>query len=161
MENQIELTIKISLDAWNSELRRIDTLLNELSDEQLANEVSSGRNTGVYLLGHLTAVHDALLPLLGIGEKLYPDLENIFIKNHDKSGLEKPSVKDLRNYWSEVNTMLSEYFNQYTPEEWFQKHTSVNEEDFKKEPHRNRLNVLVSRTNHLSYHRGQLVFLKT
>jgi uncharacterized damage-inducible protein DinB len=161
MGNQIELTIMIVLDAWNGQLSTTDELLNQLTDEQLQYEVSPGRNTGIYLLGHLTAVHDALLPLLDIDEKLYPELENIFIKNPDKSGIEKPSVKDLRDYWSKVNTKLSEHFNLFTPEEWLQKHTTVSEKDFKKEPHRNRLNVLVSRTNHLSYHRGQLAFLKT
>ena len=160
MQPQTELTIKILLDAWNAELKRTNALLNELTDEQLSNEVSAGRNTGAYILGHLTAVHDALFPLLAIGEKLYPQLEEVFIKNPEKSGLEKPSVKQLRNYWNEVNTKLSDHFNQFAAEEWFQKHTSVGEEDFKKEPHRNRLNVLLSRTNHLSYHRGQLVFLK-
>ncbi|HWH63576.1 MAG TPA: DinB family protein [Ginsengibacter sp.] len=160
MEYQIELAIKILLDAWNLQISRTNELLNQLTDEQLEKEVSPGRNTGVYLLGHLTAVHDAVLPLFGISEKLYPQLEEVFIKNPDKSGLEKPSIKDIRNYWNDVNNKLSEHFNRFTPGEWFQKHTSVSEEDFKKEPHRNRLNVLVSRTNHLSYHRGQLVFLK-
>lgn len=160
MDSQIELAIKIALDAWNAEISRTDKLLNELTDEQLQHEVSLRRNTGIYLLGHLTAVHDALFPLLGIGEKLYPELENIFIKNPDNSGLERPSVKDLRNCWKIVNEKLSEHFNQFTIDEWFQKHTSVSEEDFAKQPNRNRLGVLVSRTNHLSYHRGQLVFLK-
>jgi hypothetical protein len=28
-----------------------------------------------------------------------------------------------------------------------------------KEPHRNRLNVLLGRMNHLSFHRGQLILL--
>jgi len=40
------------------------------------------------------------------------------------------------------------------------KHTSVSEEDFAKEPHRNRLNVLTTRTTHLASHYGQLIFLK-
>ena len=161
MDNQIELAIKIALDAWHAEITRTNKLFNELTNEQLRNEVSAGRNTGTYLLGHLTAVHDALFPLLGIGEKLYPELENPFIKNPDNSGLEVPPVKDLRSYWKLVNEKLSERINKFTIAEWFQKHTSVSEEDFIKQPHRNRLNVLVSRTNHLSYHRGQLVFLKT
>src|SRR6185312_2466896 len=160
MDNQIELAIKIALDAWHSEITRMDKLFNELTDEQLRNEVSAGRNTGTYLLGHLTAVHDALFPLLGIGKKLYPELEGPFIKNPDNSGLERPPVKDLRNYWKLVNEKLAQHFNQFSAGEWLQKHTSVNEEDFAKQPHRNRLNVLVSRTNHLSYHRGQIVFLK-
>lgn len=158
--DQQQLMIKMALDAWNVHISRTDKLFNELTGEQLQNEVSTGRNTGVYLLGHLTAVHDALFPLFGLGEKLYPLLEDIFIKNPDKSGLEKPVAKDLKNYWSDVNKKLSHLINQFTTDEWFQKHTSVTAEDFEKEPHRNKLNVLINRTNHLSFHLGQLVFLK-
>jgi hypothetical protein len=44
-------------------------------------------------------------------------------------------------------------------DEWFNKHTAVSAEDFAKEPHRNKLNVIVNRTNHTSYHLGQLVYL--
>ncbi|MEO8109750.1 MAG: DinB family protein [Ginsengibacter sp.] len=161
MENSLGLITNLSLTAWNTHVSRADKLLNELSDRQLENEVSPGRNTGVYLLGHLAAVHDAMLPLLGFGEKHHPELENIFIKNPDKSGLQKPPVSDLRNYWQKVNNALNEHFNKVTPEEWLQKHTSVSEEDFEKEPHRNRLNVLISRTNHLASHLGQLLFLNS
>lgn len=150
----------MALDAWNVHINRTNKVLNELTDEQLANEVSPGRNTGVYLVGHLAAVHDAMLPLLGLGEKLYPQLEDVFITNPDKPGLEKPGTTDLRKYWLEVNKTLSQHFNQFTADEWFQKHTAVTLEDFVKEPHRNRLNVLLNRTNHLANHLGQLVFLK-
>jgi DinB superfamily len=157
---QQELIIKMALDAWNTHISRTDKLFNEFTDEQLQNEVSPGRNTGVYLLGHLTAVHDALFPFFGLGEKLYPLLENVFIKNPDKSGLEKPAVKDLRSYWTEVNKKLSVHFSGFTPDEWFQKHAAVTGADFEKEPHRNKLNVLINRTNHLASHLGQLLFLK-
>jgi DinB superfamily len=160
MIDQQQLIIKMNLDAWNTQITKADKLFNSLSDEQLQEQVAPGRNSGIYLLGHLTAVHDALFPLLGLGEKLYPQLEDIFIKNPDKSGIEKPLTKDLRNYWSEVNNKLSQHFNQFNIDEWFQKHTSVGDEDFEKEPHRNKLNVLLSRTNHLVYHLGQLAFLK-
>jgi hypothetical protein len=71
-----------------------------------------------------------------------------------------PSLADLRKYWNDVNETLASGFNSMQPHEWLQRHTSVSEEDFAKEPHRNRLNVLVSRTNHLSSHYGQLLFLK-
>ena len=160
MINHQQLIIKMALDAWNVHINRSNQLFNSLTDEQLQEEVAAGRNSGIYLLGHLTAVHDALFPLLGLGEKLYPELEDVFIKNPDKSGTEKPMTKDLRNYWSEVNKNLSQHFNQFTTDEWFQKHTSVADEDFKKEAHRNKLNVLLNRTNHLAYHLGQLAFLK-
>jgi hypothetical protein len=160
MPNQQELIIKMSLDAWNGQLSRANKLFDSHTDDQLQHEVAPGRNSGVYLLGHLAAIHDAMLPLLGFGEKLYPELENIFIKNPDKSGLEKPTVIHLRSAWNNVNKKLSQKFSELTVDEWLQKHNAVSEEDFAKEPHRNRLNVLFSRTNHLANHLGQLAFLK-
>jgi hypothetical protein len=36
----------------------------------------------------------------------------------------------------------------------------ISEQDFAKEPMRNKLNVLINRTNHLAYHYGQLRLIK-
>jgi len=91
---------------------------------------------------------------------LFPELEEIFIKNPDKSALDKPSISLLRQYWKDVNSALASHFTKLKPEEWLQKHTAISDEDFVKEPYRNRLSVLLNRTNHLSYHFGQLAFLK-
>jgi hypothetical protein len=43
---------------------------------------------------------------------------------------------------------------------WFAKHNAVSAEDFAKEPHRNKLNVLITRTIHQGYHLGQMNYLK-
>lgn len=160
MTTQKELFIKLALDAWNIQIKRADNLFDTLSDEQLQNEVAPNRNRGIYLLGHLTAVHDRMLSLLGFEEQMYAQLDNVFLLNPDRSKLEMPSIKDVRHHWKEVNTRLAKHFDNLKPDEWFQKHNSISEEDFVKEPHRNRLSVLLNRTNHLAYHLGQLAFLK-
>jgi hypothetical protein len=41
--------------------------------------------------------------------------------------------------------------------DWVARHTAVSEEDFAKEPLRNRFSILITRTNHLTYHVGQAV----
>ncbi len=156
---QPELFIKMALEGWQAQLNGFNTLLGELSDNQLMEEVAPGRNRGVYLLGHLTAVHDLMLPLLRFEKALYPELKPIFLDTPDKSGKELPPISLLRKQWKEVNEKLMNHFNTLQPGEWFTRHASVSEEDFNKEPHRNRLNVILSRTNHLSNHRGQFVFL--
>ena len=158
MTNQI--MVKMVLDGWNSQIKNGDALLEKLSVEQLNNQVAPGRNRGIYLLGHLIAVHDRMLPLLGLGEQLYPQLDEPFLKNPDNSKTAMPSVKELRQFWKNINSTLAGHFSKMQPDEWFQKHNSVSAEDFAKELHRNKLNVLLSRTNHLSNHLGQLVFLK-
>jgi len=42
------------------------------------------------------------------------------------------------------------------PEEWLKKHNAVSDEDFAKEPLRNRLSVLETRTTHAGFHAGQI-----
>lgn len=150
----------MALDAWNVYIQRVDKLIDELSDEQLQLDVSANRNSGAYLLGHLAAVHDRMLPLMDFGQQMYPQLDEPFIKNPDKSGYVFPSTQELRASWKAVNNTLAGHFKQLTADQWFQKHTAVSEEDFSKEPHRNRLNLLINRTNHLSSHYGQMLFLR-
>jgi uncharacterized damage-inducible protein DinB len=153
------LFVKMAMSAWQTQISRVNDLIAKLSDEELSQETAPGRNTGTYLLGHLTAVNDYLLSLFGFEDGLYPELENIFVTLPDKSGIAKPSNQELRKYWANVNAKLTEHFNKMQPDDWFTKHTAVTEEDFAKEPHRNKLNVLMNRTSHHSYHLGQLTFL--
>ena len=101
-----------------------------------------------------------MLPLLAFGEKLFPHLENIFINSPDKSGLEMPSIGELKDHLNAVNAELSEHILFAPAGEWFKRHMAVSEEDFAKEPHRNKLNVIINRTNHMSYHLGQLILLQ-
>lgn len=151
---------KTILKSWTLQVSRIDDFLTGVSNEVLQGDTAPGRNSGAYLIGHLTAVSDGLFPLLGFGPKLYPQLEKTFISSPDKSGLEFPSVDELRKYWKDVNDRLIQHFNGMDSEEWLSRHEAVSEADFAKEPFRNKLNVLINRTAHMSYHLGQLAYLK-
>lgn len=153
------LFVKMALDSWNAQQKATDTLLAQLSDAQLMQEVSPGRNRGIYLLGHLTAVHDAMLPLLRFQDALYPALAPVFIDAADREVDALPTVAELRAQWRTVSDALNGHLKALPAEEWSTRHANISEADFPKEPHRNRLNVLLSRTGHLAYHRGQLVFL--
>lgn len=154
-----ELFVKIAIASWKTQNARLDELLAKLSDDDLLKETAPGRNTGIYLLGHLTAVNDSLFTFLGFGERMHPELDAVFLKEADKSGLEMPAVSDLRKYWFEVNAALYQKTDVMQPAEWFTKHSAISEEDFLKEPHRNKLNIILNRSNHQSYHVGQLVYL--
>lgn len=155
------LFVQMILTAWHGQNAKVDELLGKLSDGQLLMETAPGKNTGIYLLGHLAAVNDGLFHLLGIGERLHPELDNIFIFSADKSGQEMPSVIELKKYWTDINAALTEQFNKMNSEEWFTRHTKVSEEDFAKEPQRNKLNVIITRTIHQGYHLGQMNYLKS
>lgn len=158
MEN--EIFVKMVLNAWHTALSQVDKVFNELTNDQLQKEIVPRGNRGIYLLGHFAAVHDQMLPLLGLGQPLVPELHIRFIRTADKDITDWPSTDELRNAWVDVNNALAKGIPVITPSEWFQRHTSVSEQDFSKEPHRNKLNVMISRTNHLQYHLGQLVLLK-
>jgi hypothetical protein len=162
MQNTPDATlfIKMVVDYWNQQNNRVTKLIETLSDDDLMKETAPGRNRGIYLFGHLIAVNDALLPLLGFGEKLYPELAKMFLDVPDKSVSSLPSVTQLKTQWKEINDRLDKQFSQMTPTDWFSKHTAVSAENFEKEPHRNKLNVIINRTNHTSYHHGQLVYLQ-
>lgn len=148
------------LDAWHMQIKNTNDLFDSVSDERLMAEIAPGRNRGIYLLGHLTAVHDKMLPLLGFGDQRYPNLYKTFVQSPDKTEGDITSVEDLRNYWKETNAVLSEKFSGLSATEWFQRHNAVSETDFAKEPHRNKLNLVINRTNHLANHLGQLILLK-
>jgi hypothetical protein len=83
-------------------------------------------------------------------------MEEAFIKNPDKAGQVFPSVAELKQRLEVVNTKLNTHFKSTDIDGWLSRHTSVSPEDFLKEPHRNRLNVVISRTGHMAYHIGQL-----
>jgi hypothetical protein len=158
--NEKEIAVKMVLDTWKRESERFDKFLGEISSDELKTEIATGKNTGVYLVGHLTAVGDNLFEILGLGERLFPQLEEIFLRNPDNKDTETISVEDLKTYWKEISQKLSAEFSKLSADDWFAKHTAVSSEDFAKEPHRNRLNVLLSRTLHQSNHFGQLALLK-
>jgi hypothetical protein len=154
-----ELVINMLIAAWDAQNKNFNEFLSKVTDEELAAETAPGRNTGTYLLGHLTAVNDNIIKLMDFGEKKYPELLEIFITSPDKSGKEMPPVSALREYYHTVTNELNNNIKKMTSNDWFSRHTAVSAEDFEKEPHRNKLNILISRTSHLSYHLGQLIFL--
>jgi hypothetical protein len=148
------------LNAWTAQNERVTNFFNKYDDSIYLDEVAPGRNRAVYLLGHLAATSDSLLPLLGFGEKLYPQLEALFSTNPDRTFEEIPSVAELKQYWATISATLAERFASLQPHEWLERHTKVSAEDFATDPLRNKLNVLISRTIHIGYHAGQLTFLK-
>jgi hypothetical protein len=147
--------IEAALRGWKFNVERAEELFGRLSPEQLEQEVAPGKNRLIYLWGHLAAVNDRLLPLLGIGERLHPEFDSMFISNPDKSVGLTVSKQSLKPAWQEINQKLWEGFSKFSDSDWAQRHTAVSEQDFEREPHRNRFGVLLGRTAHLAYHLGQ------
>jgi hypothetical protein len=163
-ERQIEMTmaheqlaVSVAIASWKNTVGRADKIFSALTEEQFLREVAPGRNRIIYLLGHLTTVHDAMHTILGFGARLHPELDAIFVTQPDRAIEKLPATSDLMKHWTEVNASLFEKFANLSPQEWLQRHMAMSDEDYAKDPTRNRLNVLLSRTNHLSYHLGQII----
>ncbi len=154
MDTDVSL-IDVALRGWKTSIDRAGTLFGSFSEKELQEEIARGRNRRIYLWGHLTAVNDALIPLLGFGDRLHPELDSVFVSKPDRSVPDSISPAQLKGYWDEINARLSMEFAKLSPAEWALKHTSVSEEDFVREPQRNRFAILLGRTSHLAYHLGQ------
>ena len=146
-----------ALRAWKFQMDRVEASFAKLSDEQLEARVAAGRNRLIYLLGHIAAVHDRMLPLLGIGERKHADLDAPFIETPDTGAAFSLKGATLKDILVDTDRALWTAFTQWSPSDWLGKHTSVSEEEFAKEPHRNRFSVLLSRNSHLAFHHGQIV----
>ena len=144
-----------ALRNWRSNVDRAGKLFGNLSQEQLLQEIAPGKNRLIYLWGHLTASNDALIPLLGFGARIHPELDLMFVSNPDRTVPTILSGKDLKIIWQETAQILWTGFLKLSAAEWLQKHGAVSEEDFVREPHRNRFTILLGRTAHIAYHLGQ------
>ena len=79
----------------------------------------------------------------------------MFVANPDRT---VPTIllgEDLKIIWQETSQILWTGFSKLSVVDWLQKHGAVSEEDFLREPHRNRFTILLARTAHIAYHLGQ------
>jgi len=147
--------IDSALRNWRSNVDRAGKLFENLSQEQLLQEVAPGKNRLIYLWGHLTAFNDALIPLLGLGLRMCPELDPMFVLNPDRTVPAILRGEDLKFIWQETSQILWTGFSGLSVADWLQKHGAVSEKDSSREPYRNRFTVLLGRTAHIAYHLGQ------
>jgi DinB superfamily len=155
-----QLSVKVAINSWKLVAERAGKTFSNFTEDELLKEVAPGKNRVIYVWGHLTAIHDAMLSILGLGPRLHPELDAIFVSNPDETAIQLPSGGELKKYWDEVNTKLLSEFARLSADEWLERHHAMSEEDYAKDPTRNRLAVLLSRTNHMSYHLGQVILAR-
>jgi hypothetical protein len=154
--NVSDLFARTALASWKINLGRLDEMLAAFSDDDLQKQIAPAKNRVYYLVGHLAAVHDRMFPLLGLGPRKRADLDEEFLTNPDGVRPDRLGAPALRQVYTEINTTLTQAMEALPAEAWLQKHEAVSAEDFAKEPLRNRLAVLLSRTAHVQFHAGQI-----
>src|ERR1700688_5271777 len=105
MENQGSY-VALGLKVWKAQIERADKLFAGLSSEEVLREIAPGRNRLLYVWGHLTATHDAMLPLLGLKERFHSDFDVAFVSNPEQSQAAIPSHEQVRQAWKTVNSEL-------------------------------------------------------
>src|SRR5260370_786940 len=98
--------VALGLKAWKTQIERADKVFRSLSSDDVLREIAPGKNRLLYLWGHLTAIHDAMLPLLALRERLHPEFDVAFVSNPDKSQANIPSDEEVRQAWNVVNAGL-------------------------------------------------------
>jgi hypothetical protein len=146
------------INYWSGQNKLIEKLFTRYADTAYLRPIAPGRNSGAFVMAHLIAASDAMLPMLDMGDLLFPELAPL-ISLPESANYIKLDPVELRAKWTIVNSFLEKKFNAMTVSEWFEKHTMVSQEDFEKEPLRNKLSILISRAGHVSYHRGQLILI--
>ena len=97
-----------------------------------------------------------MLPLLDLGARTCTHLDSLFITVPDRAASSYPQLDEMHAAWATVHSALERGMHTLTPEAWSQAHASVSQADFEQSPWRNRFSVLLSRSNHLAYHMGQI-----
>ena len=154
------LLIDGTLRSWKGNVDRIGKYFGALSADQLQEEVAPERNRLIYLWGHIAAANDGLFPLVGLGPRLYPELEAMFVNNPDRALTTIYSADELKHAWNHINEKLWAGFIGWSPADWLAKHTAVSAEEFRREPHRNCYAAMLTRNVHMAYHFGQAILAK-
>lgn len=110
-----ELFVATAIKSWTNVISRLEKLLFSLRADDLQLEVAPGRNRVYWIIGHLAAHHDQLLPMLSIGERLYPELDELFIDNPDRTFEDEFSRDKLRQILVEVNARITEGISSMPP----------------------------------------------
>ncbi len=153
------LIIDQCIKAWEQRIAQATRLMDSLSEWAMDTEIAPGRNKVVYVIGHLLIVHDKLIEGMELGERKHANLDALFLDARQPDA-QYPDTAWIKENWKEQSEFLNEKFNQMTEADWLSKHAYVRAEDFALQPERNKLNLLLSRTNHLSSHNGQLALVK-
>ena len=126
-----EAMVKTITSGWKLVNDRLDKVFASYSDSELQREVAPHRDRVYYLLGRLTVAHDRLLPLLRLGDRLHPELEEEFFANPDRA-FPDPVVwpAQLREAWSQVNKQLQAGIETLTVDQWLEGHASISPEEF-------------------------------
>ena len=91
-----------------------------------------------------------------ISSRIHPELAKIYHHTKGTNQTGHLTKQELYERWGAIVKKLDQTFKSMSEADWHGRHMAVSEEDFKKEPQRNKLNVMLSRVTHKASHLGQV-----
>ncbi len=149
-------TLEICLLQWDAYNRMMKKVIDTIDEKDFNKPIVPGGNSPSWLLGHLADTDDKLLELFGIRSRMFPELAKIYHHERGTNQSGHLTKAELAAKWRAIVEELDSTFKKMSESDWHARHMSVSEEDFKKEPHRNKLNVMLSRVTHKASHLGQI-----
>ena len=149
-------TLDICLLQWDTYNRRIQKTLETISEDNFRASIVTGGNSPSWLMGHLADTDDVLLELFGIRKRMFPELATLYHHERGTNQTGHLTKEELKAKWNSILNELDLAFKSMRESDWLGRHMAISEEDFAKEPHRNKLNVLLSRVTHKASHLGQM-----
>jgi hypothetical protein len=142
---------------WKLNSDWITNNLKALSDDDLKNPLSSGKNHGIWILGHLISSEDELCKYLGKGELMFPEYIEMFGQGSSLETYDNyPDAAILRNNWNLILERNDKIIKEINDEEWNEPHSGeIGETDFFKTKGR----CLFIWNLHQAFHNGQLTIL--
>ncbi len=153
-------TLDICLLQWETYNKRMLKTLESISGETFYKPIVPGGNSASWLLGHLADTDDMLLELFGIRSRMFPELKTIYHHERDTNQTGHLPKEELITHWKTIISELDQAFKKMNESDWLGKHNAVSGDEFKKEPQRNKLNVLLSRVTHKASHLGQVAMVQ-
>jgi len=152
-------TTDVCLLQWTTFNTRMQKVMDSITPENFDKPVVANGNSPSWILGHLVDTDDKLIELFGIGKRLFPELDKVYHHERGSNQSGHLTKAELAEKWKAITAVLDAAFKSWSESEWLGRHTAVTEEDFKKEPQRNKLNVMLSRVSHKASHLGQIALL--
>jgi len=116
-------------------------LFGTLSAEQLEQQVAPAKKPPDLSVGTSYSGERRALAAAWHCERLHPELDHDVSFRNRIDRRTHGDGQSLKSAWEKINQKLWEGFAKFSPSDWAGRHTAVSEEEFKREPNRNKFTV--------------------
>jgi len=159
-DQTLQIIIDLAVKRWQRSTRQVTTFFSTDDTAFYQQTIAPGKNRATWILGHLITAYDELFPLLGFNERYFPAMPAFYyVADRSFEGTAYPSFEELKRRWQLITEKLDQRIKNMPPESWLEPHGRASAEQFKLDPTRNKLAVLLNNFIHTNHHIGQLYLM--